>query len=81
MQVLILEYVVPRVLEYPCVKFVIVYMSKTSLIDILSSGSVLIEHIPDMSGPSRTYPASGPDMSGLLGLFHSVECQLLVGSS
>jgi hypothetical protein len=29
MQVVILEYVVPRVLEYPCVKFDIISMSKT----------------------------------------------------
>jgi hypothetical protein len=29
MQVIILEYVVPKVLEYPCVKFDIVSMSKT----------------------------------------------------
>jgi hypothetical protein len=29
MQVVILEYVIPRVLEYPCVKFVRVSMSKT----------------------------------------------------
>jgi hypothetical protein len=28
MQVIIIEYVVPRVLEYPCVKFGIVSMSK-----------------------------------------------------
>jgi hypothetical protein len=29
MQVIIVEYVVPRVLEYPCVKFDRVFMSKT----------------------------------------------------
>jgi hypothetical protein len=70
MQVVILEYVIPRVLEYPCVKFVRVSMSKTWLINILPSGSVLTGHI-------RTRP----DMFGLLGLFHSVECRLLMGSS
>jgi hypothetical protein len=45
MQVIILEYVVPRVLEYPCVMFDRVSTSKTSLIDILPSGSVLTGHI------------------------------------
>jgi hypothetical protein len=50
MQAIILEYVVPRVLEYPCLKFDRVSTSKTRLIDILPSGSVVTGHIR----PSRT---------------------------
>jgi hypothetical protein len=45
MQVIIFEYVVLRVLEYPCVKVDRVSMSKTRLINILPSGSVLTGHI------------------------------------
>jgi hypothetical protein len=55
MQVIILEYVVPIVLEYPCVKFDRVSMSKTRLIDILPSGFVLIGHI---QSKGRTYLTS-----------------------
>jgi hypothetical protein len=50
MQVVILEYVVPRVLEYPCVKFDKVSTSKTRLNDILPSGSVLTGHIRPLAG-------------------------------
>jgi hypothetical protein len=57
MQVIIHEYVVPRVLEYPCVKFDRVSTSKTQLINILPSGSVLTRHIRSMAGQGRAYPA------------------------
>jgi hypothetical protein len=56
MQVVILEYVVSRVLEYHCIKFDRVSMSKTWLIDILSSGSVLIEHIRPLAKHVQTRP-------------------------
>jgi hypothetical protein len=63
MQVIILEYVVPRVLEYHCVKFDRVSISKIRLIDILPNGFVLTGHIRPMAGhirPPRTV--------------HSVKC-------
>jgi hypothetical protein len=69
MQVTILEYVVPRVLEYSCVKFDRFSTSKILLIDILPSGSILTEHIWPIAGPSRTYPVLGPDISDLPGPF------------
>jgi hypothetical protein len=49
-QVIILKYVVPRVLEYHCVKFGRVSTSKTRLINISPSGSVLTGHIWPMAG-------------------------------
>jgi hypothetical protein len=69
MQVIILEYVVPRVLEYPCVKFGRVSMSKTWLIDILPSGSILTRHIRPMAEQGQTYPVQGLDIPSLSGLF------------
>jgi hypothetical protein len=69
MQVIILEYVIPRVLEYPCVKFNRISTSKTRLINILPSGSVLTRHIWHMFGHVQTRQ----DISGLLGLFTSLS--------
>jgi hypothetical protein len=84
MQVIILEYVVPRVLEYPCVKFDRVSTSKIWLIDILPSGSVLTGHIQPMAGHVRTRPdISGPRAGHIWPskTIHSVKCRLLMGSS
>jgi hypothetical protein len=54
MQVVILEYVVPRVLVNPCIKFDKVSTRKTGLIDILPSGSVLTRYIRPLAGHVRT---------------------------
>jgi hypothetical protein len=84
MQVIILEYVVPRVLEYPCVKFNRVSMSKTLLIDILPSGSVLIGHIRPVAKLVQTrLDKSGPRARHIRPprTAHPVEYQFLIGSS
>jgi hypothetical protein len=84
MQVIILEYVVPRVLEYPCDKFDRVSMSKTRFIDILPSGSVLTGHIRPMAGHVQTRPdISGPRARHIRPsrTVHSVNYRFLMGSS